>query len=55
MNVFEKNKNIPIELHLPIDFHFGFFENRKNPKATIIQKKGESRNNNTFDKKKNIC
>ena len=34
MNVFEKNKNIPIELHLPIDFHFGFFENNKSTKTS---------------------
>jgi len=55
MKVFEKNKNSPIELHLPIDFHFDFFANRKSPKATIIQKNGERRNSNTLDKKKNIC
>ena len=44
-----------IELHFPIVFHLAFLANKKKPNATIIQKNGESRNNNTLDKKKNIC
>lgn len=54
MTEFEKNRKIPTLVHLSVFFQRIFFQKKYKPTLSANQKKGDNRNNNTLEKKKNI-